>query len=246
MGKIVVITGAGSGLGRTVARHLAEGGDTVVLLGRTLSKLEAAAAEIGDAATAIQCDIGAPDSVRSAFARIAELFPAIDVLINNAAIYEPFPIDTATDAQIEAAMTANFAGPIYCSRAAIPLMAKGGLVINVSSETVTLNFALFSLYQSSKAGMERFSEALREEVRPSGLRVTTLRAGQMYDETMSLTMDPGLRERFVVDNIKRGIDLRSRPISHFKSVAPLFRMLLDLPADLHIPLLVAEAHKVPE
>ncbi|HEY8385287.1 MAG TPA: SDR family NAD(P)-dependent oxidoreductase, partial [Porticoccaceae bacterium] len=75
MSKVIVITGAGVGLGRALARRFAADGDTVVLLGRTLSKVEAVAAEIGDRAMAVGCDVASPDSVRAAFAEIAKRHP---------------------------------------------------------------------------------------------------------------------------------------------------------------------------
>src|SRR5882762_6026925 len=85
-------------------------------------------------------------------------------------------------ASVAAAVMTNFAGPIYCSRAIIPMMQRGGHIINISSETVGLPHAMFSLYQSSKAGLERFTEALHAELEPHGIRVTMFRAGQMMDE----------------------------------------------------------------
>ena len=86
MGKTIIITGAGDGLGRALARRFARDGETVILLGRTLSKLEAVAAELGEGHLALQCDVGDPDSVRAAFAQIATRHPKVDVLINNASV----------------------------------------------------------------------------------------------------------------------------------------------------------------
>jgi len=89
--KTVVITGAGSGLGRALARRFAADGERLLLLGRTRSKIEAVAEELGQRATAVECDVASPDSVRKAFAAIAERHPKIDVLINNAAVFAPAP-----------------------------------------------------------------------------------------------------------------------------------------------------------
>jgi meso-butanediol dehydrogenase / (S,S)-butanediol dehydrogenase / diacetyl reductase len=243
MGKVIVITGAGSGLGRAVARRLAASGDSLVLLGRTVSKIELVARELRTPAAAVQCDVTSPDSVRMAFAAIANKHPQIDVLINNAAVYAPFFIKDATDSQISAALSTNFAGPIYCSRSAIPLMRRGAHIINVSSETVSLPYAMFSLYQSTKAGLERFTTSLHEELAPEGIRVTLLRAGQMFDEDMAWTVDPAILQRFAQENIQRGIDVRARPSSHFTSAAEIFRALIDLPPDINIPTLVSEGRQ---
>ena len=157
MSKVIVITGAGVGLGRALARRFAADGETVVLLGRTAAKVEAAAQEIGERAIAVACDVASPTSVRAAFARIAERHPHIDVLINNAAIFEPFEIVNATDEQILNTIATNLAGPMLCARSAIPMMRRDSHIINVSSESVDLPFPHLSVYQSSKAGLERFS-----------------------------------------------------------------------------------------
>ena len=178
MGKCVAVTGAGLGLGRALARRLAADGHAIVLLGRTRSALETLSAELGPASQVVVCDVGSPASVRNAFAAIAERRGTLDVLINNAAIYQPTFVKDATDEQIAAAVMTNFAGPIYCARAAIPMLRSGSHIINISSETVILPHAMFSLYQSSKAGLERFTEALHAELEPEGIRVTMARLGQ--------------------------------------------------------------------
>jgi len=241
-GRRIVITGAGSGLGRAIAQRFARDGETVILLGRRRALLESVAAEMGPQAHAIVCDVGDVETVRSAFAEIAERHRGVDVLINNAAIYEPTFVKDATDAQIQAAVLTNLAGPIYCSRAAIPLMARGGQILNISSETVSLPHAMFSLYQSSKAGLERFTEALRAELEPDGVRVNMVRAGQMSGEDSHAPSDDvNVLRQFAEENLKRGLDLRSKPRSSFESVAEFIRLLTHLPPDLNTPQIVLEA-----
>ena len=241
MGRCIVITGAGSGLGRSLARRLAQDGDTVVLLGRTRARLDAVAAELGGGSYSVVCDVASADSVRTAFAAIAERHPGIDVLINNAGVYQPSFVKDATDAQIGVAVMTNFAGPVYCSRAVIPMMQRGGHIINISSETVGLPHAMFSLYQSSKAALERFTEALHAELEPDGIRVTMVRAGQMMDEDSKSPVTGELARTFAEENLKRGLDLRTRPISSFSSVADVLRMLIHLPGDVNVPQLILEA-----
>ena len=234
MSKTIVITGAGLGLGRALARRFAADGEAVVLLGRTLEKVQATAAEIGDRAMAIGCDVGSADSVRAAFAAIAKRHPRIDVLINNAAVFEPFLIAEATDAQIFGPVITNLAGPMLCARAAIPMMGRGGHIINVSSESVAMRYPYLVVYQSSKAGLERFSEGLGHELEPNGVRVTNVRAGQMMEEGKTWSVDPAMAVRFGQAAMAAGINLRERPISHVNSVTNAFRALIDLPPDVHI------------
>ncbi len=232
MSKIIVVTGAGVGLGRALARRFAADGETVVLLGRTLAKVGAAAAEIGERAMAIGCDVSSPDSVRAAFAAIAARHPRIDVLINNAAVFEPFLIAEASDDQIIKTISTNLIGPVLCARSAIPMMGRGGQIINVSSESVDVPFPHLSIYQTSKAGLERFSLALRQELEPSGIGVTTVRAGQMMEEGKTWDIDPAAAARFAQAAMAAGLNLRERPISKFTSVTNIFRALIDLPPDL--------------
>jgi meso-butanediol dehydrogenase / (S,S)-butanediol dehydrogenase / diacetyl reductase len=232
--KVIVITGAGVGLGRALARRFSADGDSVVLLGRTLAKVEAAAAEIGERAMAAACDVASPDSVRSAFAAIAARHPRIDVLINNAARFEPFLIAEASDAQLLDIVGTNLTGPMLCARAAIPMMGRGGHIINVSSESVGMVFPHLVVYQSSKAGLERFSEGLHHELEPSGIRVTSVRAGQMFEPGKVWNINPAAAVAFQKATAAVGLNLRERPITHFDSVTNVFRALLDLPADVTV------------
>jgi NAD(P)-dependent dehydrogenase (short-subunit alcohol dehydrogenase family) len=234
LSKVIVITGAGVGLGRALARRFGSEGETVILLGRTASKVEAAAAEIGERAMAIGCDVGDPDQVRAAFAKIAERHQKIDVLINNAAIFEPALIAEASDEHILKTINTNLLGSIFCARSAIGLMGRGGHIINVSSESIDVPFAHLITYQASKAGVERFSLSLHQELEASGIRVTIVRAGQMYEEGKSWDVDPQAAMRFAQANAERGVNLMQRPISHFSSVTGVFRTLVDLPPDVHV------------
>lgn len=244
MGKTIVITGAGAGLGKALARRFASEGETVILLGRTLSKVQAVADELGGGAMAVECDIANADSVRTAFATIAQTHPTIDVLINNAAIYEPFTVAEASDRQIDGIVTTNLSGPIYCCRAAIPMMEKGAQIINVGSESIEVPFVMLSLYQATKAGLEMFSQALEAELEESGIRVTVVRAGPMYDEGKDApNWDRDAAMRFHMGCVKNGLDLRARPVSHSNSVTGVFRAVLDLPPDVKLSLVTVGARK---
>jgi NAD(P)-dependent dehydrogenase (short-subunit alcohol dehydrogenase family) len=234
MSKTIVITGAGVGLGRALARRFAADGEQVVLLGRTFSKVEAAAQEIGERALAVACDVASPDSVRAAFDTIDKHHRQIDVLINNAAIFEPFLIADAQDEQIMNTVAINLAGPMLCARAAIPRMRRGSTIINVTSESVDLPFPHLSVYQSTKAGLERFSTSLLRELDPQGIRVSNVRAGSMYEEGKTWDVDPAAAMAFRDAAAAAGLNLMQRPISQFASVVEVFRTLIDLPPDLQV------------
>lgn len=235
MGKTIVITGAGDGLGRALARRFAKDGDTVILLGRTFFKIKAVADEIGADHLAIECDVANPDSVRAAFGQIAKSHSKIDVLINNAAVYEPFTLAEVTDAQIAAQVNINLAGPIYCAREALTLLRGNGHIINVTSETVAIKMPMLWLYAGTKAALELMSDMWSRELEADGVRVTVVQAGMMMDETKTgSSWSPEVSMRFGMENAKVGLNLRERPISHYNSATDAFRAILDTPADLHI------------
>jgi meso-butanediol dehydrogenase / (S,S)-butanediol dehydrogenase / diacetyl reductase len=243
LSKIIVITGAGLGLGRALARRFARDGERVILLGRTFSKVQAAAQEIGERAWAIECDVASPAAVKAAFAQIAAVHPRIDVLINNAAVFEPFLVAEASDDQVMKTLAINLGGAILCARAAIPLMGRGGQIINVSSEAVESRMPHLILYQCSKAGLERFSTGLQQELEPSGIRVTAVRAGAMMEEGKVFNADPMALMRFHKAATEAGFNLRERPISQFTSATQVFRTLIDLPEDLQAATLTLHARK---
>lgn len=243
MSRVIAITGAGSGLGRALARRFAELGETVVLLDRNVGKAEKVAAET--AGHAFACDVSSPASVREAFSAIAARFPKIDVLINNAGVFEPFPISDATDDQILETTAINLCGPMLCVRAALPQMGAGGHIINVTSESVELPFPFMLVYQSSKAGLERFSKGLERELASDGIRVTCIRAGQMMDsDSVPLDIAPGLMGRFRDAAVANG--LSGRAISQYASVTEAFVAVVTMPADLHVGLVTLEGRHIAE
>jgi NAD(P)-dependent dehydrogenase (short-subunit alcohol dehydrogenase family) len=234
MSKVIVITGAGDGLGRALARRFARDGDSVVLLGRTLSKIQAVADEIGAPHFALECDVSQPDSVRSAFAEIARRHPKIDVLINNAAVFVPFDLGEVTDEQVYSLIHINLAGPIFVSREALPLLRGGGHIINVSSESVDIEMPMLWLYAGTKAALEQISLQWQRDLAPEGVRVTVVQAGMMLDETKTGSTWPiDVSMRFAQSNAAVGINLREAARSHYNSVTDAFRAVIDAPPDVH-------------
>jgi meso-butanediol dehydrogenase/(S,S)-butanediol dehydrogenase/diacetyl reductase len=242
--KTIAITGAGDGLGRALARRFAKDGDTVILLGRTLSKVEAVAAELGSPHFAVQCDIGDPASVRAAFATIAERHPQIDVLINNAGVFEPFAIRDVSDESVMGMIHTNLAGPIFCIREGLKLLGKGGHVINVTSESTRIKYPMLWLYEATKAGLEHLSESIGRDLEAEGIRTTVVRAGQMMDETKTGTSWPmETAMAFHQQCLGVGLNLRERPISHYNSIGDSFRAVIDSPPDVNIPLVALSARR---
>jgi NAD(P)-dependent dehydrogenase (short-subunit alcohol dehydrogenase family) len=237
MARTIVITGAGEGLGKALARRFTAEGDTVVLLGRTLAKLETAAAEFGDNCLPVQCDVGNPDSVREAFAAIAKAHAQIDVLINNAAVYAPFTLAEASDEQVMAQITTNIAGPIFVTREAAKMMGPGGHIINVTSEGVEVKMPMLWCYAGTKAALERIGQGWADELRGAGIRVTTIRAGKMFGEgKTSSGWDMELTMRFATACAEAGMPLFEQPLSNYDSVLDIFRTVIESAPDLNLDL----------
>lgn len=241
-GKVIVITGANGGLGRAMSGRFAQDGETVIMLGRNAEKIGAAADEVGGGAWGLRCEIGNADSVRETFATIAGRHPTIDVLINNAGFYQPFILSEATDQQVMDAVTGNFLGAILCSRAAIPMMRPGGQIIQVTSESVTWNFPMLTIYAAGKTGLERFARSLQEELweERTGIRSIIFRAGQMRGEGRSTEMGEDVG-RFAEAMPKRGIVPDQRGYSSYASVAQVMRSVIDMPNDVAIEIISCQS-----
>ena len=165
-GKVAVVSGASSGSGVGITRRFVQEGATVVMLARARQRLEEVAAEFGPSAVPIATDVGDPGSVRHAFDEVAERFGKLNVLVNHAAVYRPCAVELLDDEDITRQMATNFFGPVYTSRAAVPLLraAGGGDIVNTSSESTLHPFPMLSMYVASKAALEAFGKVLAQEV----------------------------------------------------------------------------------
>ena len=184
--KVVVITGGSHGLGKALAKACCEEGARVAILGRNSEKLELAGREIGAGTTCVTCDIRDPESVRRSFGAIQAQLGRLDALINNAAVYPVFKVESASDEQLRSVIDTNVLGAVYCCREAIPLLRQSrGDIINVSSEAVRFHPPLLSVYAASKSALETFSQSLRVELAGQGVRVSALRVGHLHREDVS-------------------------------------------------------------
>ena len=215
-GQVAIVTGGSRGIGLATARVLARQGARVALIARGQLPLAEAAAQLGDAALAVPADISDPDAVRVAFERVQRELGRLDILINNAALSRLHTIEQARDEDILATVGSNFLGPVYCVRAAVPLMRAtgGGQIVNISSEAVTRPFPYLSLYVATKGALEALSLALREELKPDGIRVTLLRTGATASDGFTREWDPRVTEQAMRVWKERGLlDFGGTPMS---------------------------------
>jgi len=183
-GKVAVVTGASRGIGRATARAFADRGAQVVMLARREARLREESDAIGERALPLSTDVMDPEAVGRTFDQIAERFGRIDVLVNNAGLARVRSLEDCTDEEVHLQVGTNYLGPIWCTRAAIPLLkrAGGGDILNVTSESILDPYPLLSLYASSKAGLATFSESMNRELLPDDIRVSLLIVGRTDTE----------------------------------------------------------------
>ena len=183
-GKVAVVTGGSRGIGLATVKALVEAGARVVMLARGEDRLRKEAATIGERALPLVTDITNPKSVQRAFEEIQSRYEHIDILVNNAGTARVKHLEECSDEDVMLQVGTNYLGPIWCTRAAIPLLkqAGGGDILNVSSESILDPYPLLTLYASSKAGLATFSEAMNRELRPDDIRVSLLIVGRTATE----------------------------------------------------------------
>ncbi|MDE1725805.1 MAG: SDR family oxidoreductase [Thaumarchaeota archaeon] len=178
-GKVVVITGASSGIGRESASKFAKLHAFVVLVSRDKNKLEEVAGELTKYQTQILvcvCDVSQKDQVIQMSKQILEKFGTIDILVNNAGfgIYGNF--NDLKIEEIESQMSTNYLGMIYCTKVFLPKMLekKSGHIVNIASVAASLGIPGMASYCASKFAMLGFSESLYHELKGSGVGITVV------------------------------------------------------------------------
>ena len=183
--KVVVITGASSGLGAETARHLAQAGARVVLGARRVDRLESLADELGLARDAVvQTDVTDREQVKALVDRAVELHGRVDVMINNAGLMPLSPLELERFDEWEQAIDVNIKGVLWGIAAALPHFKEqqGGQFINVSSVAGHTIRPGGAIYSATKHSVRVISEALRQEVKPYGIRTTIISPGAVATE----------------------------------------------------------------
>ena len=180
--RVAVVTGAASGIGRSVAEVLAQAGARVVLGDLDSEGAEATAKvvrEAGGEAVAMGCNVAVREEVDALIARAGSEFGGLDVLCNVAGVPADGLLETLTDEEVDRVVAINVKGTLYGCQAAIPAMAArgGGSIINVSSGAIDLPVAGYGLYSITKAAVAQLTHSLAQEVGDRGIRVNALAPG---------------------------------------------------------------------
>jgi NAD(P)-dependent dehydrogenase (short-subunit alcohol dehydrogenase family) len=180
-GKVAVVTGAGSGIGRAVAARLAGEGAAVAVYDVARDNLDATVAdieEVGGAIAAFHCDVTSEDSVGEAVAGTVEQLGPPDVVCNVAGIGAFFHTIDMPLERWERILAVNLTGPFLVCRATLPHMVdRGGSIVNVASNTALMGQAYSAAYCASKAGLLMFSKALAAEYLSRRVRVNVIAPG---------------------------------------------------------------------
>lgn len=229
-GKVVIITGASSGLGEATARHLAEKGARVVLAARRKDKLDALVAELvaaGGQAVAYQTDVTSQNDVKALIQGAIDTFGRLDVLVNNAGLMAIAPLSEGRVDEWDRMIDINIKGLLYGVAAALPVFQQqnSGHFINIAS---VAGLKVFSpggtVYSGTKFAVRAISEGLRHEV-GGRIRTTTIEPGAVDSELKFGSSHQASRD-FVVDFYQQAIPA--------ESVARAIAFAIEQPADVDI------------
>ncbi len=186
-GKVAIVTGASKGIGASIALHLAAAGAAVVVnyaasregADRVVAGIEAG----GGRAIAARADVRVAEDRMQLFAATKAAFGRLDVLVNNAGVFEYFPLAETTDAKLEWMFGVNVFGLLLATQEAVTHMpAEGGSIINISSLASTSSPLHGTVYSATKAAVDSITKSLAKELGPRNIRVNAIRPGAVETE----------------------------------------------------------------
>lgn len=199
-GKVVVITGASSGLGEETARHLSAQGANVALGARRTERIESLAEEINSTnngkAIVVTTDVTERGQVKNLVDSAVDEFGRVDVMLNNAGLMPLSPVEDLKIDEWDQMIDVNIKGVLYGIAAALPYMKeqKSGQIINVSSVAGHKTFPGSTVYSATKSAVRVISEGLRQEVKPYNIRTTIISPGAVKTELLEHISDDDIQE----------------------------------------------------
>lgn len=181
-GKCVLITGGSSGIGLALARAFLAKGAKVAISGRRPDVLAKAVEELGRADSSIwsiAADVATPEGRAATLKQAIDALGGLDILVNNAGGVRAGRLEHTSEAELQAMIDVNLVAPIMLTRNALPVLRESGdaAVVNVASGIALIGAPFYSTYAATKAGLARFGEALRRELKGEGIHVLTAYPG---------------------------------------------------------------------
>lgn len=229
--KVIVITGASSGLGEAAARHLASLGAVVVLAARRTERIQALADELagqGAKALAVATDVTDREQVRQLVDKAVETYGRIDVMLNNAGLMPLAPLEALKVDEWDQMIDVNFKGVLYGVAAALPHMKaqKSGHIISVSSVYGHKLGPGATVYCATKFAVRALAEGLRQEVKPYNIRTTVISPGAVATELLEHISDPDIQAQ-----TKKHVNQIAVPAETF---ARMVAFAINEPADVDV------------
>lgn len=181
-GKRILITGGSSGIGLALAHALLAKGAKVVVTGRRPDALASAVRELQGTAPsiwAVTADVATPEGRAATMSQALDTLGGLDVLVNNAGGVRAGRLENTPEAELLAMIDVDLVAPVLLTRAALPALRAGGdaMVVNIASGIALIGAPFYATYAATKAGLARFGEALRRELRGEGIHVLTAYPG---------------------------------------------------------------------
>jgi NADP-dependent 3-hydroxy acid dehydrogenase YdfG len=230
-GKVVVVTGASSGLGEAAARHLSKKGATVVLAARRAERIRKLADELtagSGKALAVATDVSDREQVQRLVDTAVQTYGRIDVLLNNAGLMPLAPLERLKVDEWDQMIDVNLKGTLYGIAAALPHMQrqKSGQIINVSSVYGHVVGPGAAVYCATKFAVRALSEGLRQEVKPYNIRTTVISPGAVATELLD-----HISEKDVAKNVREHVGQIAIPADSF---ARMVAFAIEQPEDVDV------------
>jgi NAD(P)-dependent dehydrogenase (short-subunit alcohol dehydrogenase family) len=190
-GRVVLVTGAASGIGEATARRLSEEGARLALVDIQGAALEAVAESLGSSAVAIVADLLDDSAADSVVEAAISAFGSLDAVVNSAGVLETMHVEELTRASYDRVMGINVRGPLFLTQAALPHLSQGASIVFVASGNAVLASPNGSVYAASKGALVSLVKGLTADLAPRGIRVNAISPGPIVTPLLSAALaDP--------------------------------------------------------